>query len=217
MTKKACLAHTWFYQRCISKLIDIAHKARDTLVCRITWGSNYMSQWKTLDFQPKLKNIYNFYRLAAPTEPFAGRLWSCEVSKMVICVWRLLWNRLICTKKWGNQVPDRMRSWGIPTPEKCVLCGECDENPAHLFFLCNFSQIVWQRLMATMGIPLARSCINPLRSQQWQKELRRWLGARPYGISSGQANQRPYVLSNANVIDDGMAAKRLRRRCLQLV
>lgn len=49
---------------------------------------------------------------------------------------------------------DRLGDWRQPTLAKCVLCKEEEEDPAQLFFNCNYNKEVWNQVLHVMGNPL---------------------------------------------------------------
>lgn len=52
---------------------------------------------------------------------------------------------------------DRIRGWGLPPPDCCLLCEKDDESPAHLFLQCPIRLDVWQRVQLALGDPFDAS------------------------------------------------------------
>ncbi|XP_074313529.1 uncharacterized protein LOC141648707 [Silene latifolia] len=47
---------------------------------------------------------------------------------------------------------DQLHIMGIPLVNRCILCKADNEMHKHLFFRCNFSVVIWQRIMTWMRI-----------------------------------------------------------------
>ncbi|XP_070014502.1 uncharacterized protein [Nicotiana sylvestris] len=76
------------------------------------------------------------------------------------------WKRLICNNisspKWIFNLylailgrlytRDRLMGWGIAICSDCSLCGRATESHDHLFFKCNYSTVIWRKLLQWLGI-----------------------------------------------------------------
>lgn len=48
---------------------------------------------------------------------------------------------------------DRLRLWGKPAPENCILYNHSQESPVHLYFNCDFTREVWAKIQTGIGNP----------------------------------------------------------------
>ncbi|XP_070018870.1 uncharacterized protein [Nicotiana sylvestris] len=76
------------------------------------------------------------------------------------------WKRLVCNNirnpKWifnlylailGRlYMRDILLGWGIAICSDCSLCGRATESHDHLFFKCNYSTVIWRKLLQWLGI-----------------------------------------------------------------
>lgn len=111
----------------------------DYLVCK----ENYVTEWIVPDLQPTMSNLYSYFRLTAPADPFTCGIWSDQASNMSLCKWRLRWNNLHCFK--------RLREWRMQVPDKCLLCDKEDETAPHLFINCDYSRALWNMFTTKAG------------------------------------------------------------------
>lgn len=73
---------------------------------------------------------------------------TLHVSKCSFVSWLVILNRL--------PTRDRLAQWGIKLESQdCLLCHSHDENRNHLFFSCDFSKMVWQKVLVTCGFSRA--------------------------------------------------------------
>lgn len=112
-------------------------RVRDLTAKCMTCGRNYQTNWVGRGTSRTTINIYESIRPSSNLDPLAGGIWTTKSLKMSITLWRLRWNHL--------HNFDRLCSWHIQCPAKCVLCDESDETLDHLFFNCGFSHELWTK------------------------------------------------------------------------
>ena len=67
-----------------------------------------------------------------------------RIPKHAFITWLLVWDRM--------KTRDKLIAWGINVPASCLLCGHMNESTTHLFFECDYSNDVWNRLFARSRI-----------------------------------------------------------------
>ncbi|CAA7042995.1 unnamed protein product [Microthlaspi erraticum] len=75
----------------------------------------------------------------APSVPWYKLIWQKDrIPKHAFISWILMRDRL--------STRDRLISWGLDVPNRCLLCDTSPESKSHLFFTCPFSAEVWNSL-----------------------------------------------------------------------
>lgn len=91
---------------------------------------------------------------ADPQFPYKA-IWNNEVpTKINFFIWLAAHDRIITI--------DKFVDWGFHHVNKCLLCGNAEENVKHLMFECSFSRRIWSSLLPSHGIngPLPSTVLN---------------------------------------------------------
>ncbi|XP_021770231.1 uncharacterized protein LOC110734397 [Chenopodium quinoa] len=84
--------------------------------------------------------IYKKLKIQAPKVPCKRLTCNNGASpRSIFILWLALWNRLL-TK-------DRVLKWNPTYDPVCLLCLQENETPRHLFFLCNYSKRIWEKVL----------------------------------------------------------------------
>ncbi|XP_019264656.1 PREDICTED: uncharacterized protein LOC109242255 [Nicotiana attenuata] len=108
---------------------------------------------------------------------------------------KVIWRRLICNNcsspRWifimyiavQNRLytKDILMKWGSITSAECVLCEAVDESHDHLFFTCEYSSNVWEKVMKWAGIGR--------KARIWSEEIS-WASTYATGSKSDEAIYR---------------------------
>ena len=104
-------------------------------------GGNDVWKWpsKSGDYQSRIYYLSCFSDIVI--DPIFGWIWKCSCTlKLKVFGWLLLMDRL------NTRDMMQQRHW-IIQDDTCVMClSALHEDRAHLFFVCNFSQRVWNYL-----------------------------------------------------------------------
>ncbi|XP_021857904.1 uncharacterized protein [Spinacia oleracea] len=93
----------------------------------------------------RICKAYQFLKPEASTVRWKTIICNSQASpKSTFIVWLAIQNRL--TTK------DRLLSWNLNINGTCVLCHKCPENVAHLFFDCEYSAEIWDKVIQTCGV-----------------------------------------------------------------
>lgn len=77
--------------------------------------------------------------------PWYKAVWfKKKIPKHAFITWLLVWDRM--------KTRGKLIAWGINVPASCLLCGHMNESTTHLFFECDYSNDVWNRLFARSRI-----------------------------------------------------------------
>lgn len=77
-------------------------------------GPRNTIQWRADGEIPSTQNIVSTIRRMDNRVSYARGIWATTIPRMVAVIWRLRWDNL--------HTFDRIRSWGLPVLDSCVLC-----------------------------------------------------------------------------------------------
>ncbi|XP_021732833.1 uncharacterized protein LOC110699631 [Chenopodium quinoa] len=93
----------------------------------------------------KIKKLYAAIRPQVPKVPWKRVIChNLATPKSVFILWLTLWNRLV-TK-------DRLLQWHISCDPRCFLCLNNNESVQHLFFDCEYSRQVWNKVLGILHV-----------------------------------------------------------------
>lgn len=126
----------------------------------ITWNDKVHS----------IKTVYNSLDSTDgyPTFLWFSRIWdSLSVPKKNLFMWKVLKNGILSLHK--------LKSFGIIQSDICFLCGTGVETVSHLFFECEFTFHIWNKLLHHYGYhrPMRISPMewyNIFKATRWKNE-----------------------------------------------
>nr|XP_016478967.1 PREDICTED: uncharacterized protein LOC107800323 [Nicotiana tabacum] len=71
---------------------------------------------------------------------------------------------------------ERLARWGLVDETLCTMCHRNNETMHHLFFDCDYSNEIWQKLLSWQGVMK--------RKKQWKEEVQ-WAEKKAAGKSAG--------------------------------
>ncbi|KAL1215259.1 hypothetical protein V5N11_017023 [Cardamine amara subsp. amara] len=87
------------------------------------------------------KGTWDQIRVTAPRVPWPKVVWFKEaIPRFSFIHWLTLLDRL--------PMHDRLCSWGMNVPARCVLCDSPSESNRYMFFECNFIRPIWTSLVS---------------------------------------------------------------------
>ncbi|KAJ6832945.1 uncharacterized protein M6B38_342420 [Iris pallida] len=119
--------------------IEDIHIHRDGMTDRWEWAG-------IIDGKFLSRNVYEMTRRRGPVVEWAKVVWTSGVAmKMKLCTYKAIRNRLLTR--------ERLARIGVEVANMgCVLCGGGGtETRDHLFFVCAFSNHVWQHCRRKSG------------------------------------------------------------------
>ncbi|XP_024964651.1 uncharacterized protein LOC112504926 [Cynara cardunculus var. scolymus] len=112
----------------------------DAVCDKVLWGADCTTRslfsvstaWESLDG-------------THPIVPWYKSVWfSGHIPKHAFCLW------LACQRRLPTQ--DRLIWKDEPPDLKCLLCGNCIDSHAHLFFQCVFAREVWESMLLLVDL-----------------------------------------------------------------
>lgn len=132
-------------------------------------GSNYIWEWIGVGASPTPVNILfsmsSIQAVLAPDYLSQGILYKKSAKMFVLFsqLWKIYWNYLRNFSK--------LRNWGIPCPNACLLCNCVDESPSHLFYNCSFPHHLWLKFAAWANQSVLKALNIPNPVTYWQEIL----------------------------------------------